>query len=314
MRIAIVTPTKTASRTGNRITANRWARLLRSLGHRVSVFTEYDGGRFDVLIALHAVKSARSIFQFRRDFPKGLIVLALTGTDVYGNVRSPSATRSLELADRIVVLQPLAIARLQQRHRRKATVIYQSVEATTTSPARCHRSFRIIVVGHLRAVKDPFRTAMAVRSLPKSSRIEVLHFGAALTDAMRRRALQEQHRNARYRWIGERPRYVVKKKLAESDLFVLTSRQEGGANVVGEAIVMGTPVISSRIAGSIGLLGARYPGYFPVGDTRALTDLLLRAEMESAFYNRLQTACLSLVPLFDRRRERESWKKLLSTA
>lgn len=92
---------------------------------------------------------------------------------------------------------------------------------------------------------------------------------------------------------------------------VLTSRMEGGANVVSEAIAASVPVISSRISGSIGLLGKDYPGYFPVGDTRALADLLRRAETDKRFYRRLKSRCRRLAPLFDPKRERLSWAKLL---
>ena len=92
---------------------------------------------------------------------------------------------------------------------------------------------------------------------------------------------------------------------------VLTSRMEGGANVVSEAIAASVPVISTRISGSIGLLGKDYPGYFPVGDTHALADLLCGAEEDTKFYGRLKAQCDRLAPLFDPKRERQSWAKLL---
>ena len=86
---------------------------------------------------------------------------------------------------------------------------------------------------------------------------------------------------------------------------------EGGANAVSEAITCSVPVISSRISGSIGLLGEDYPGYFPVGDTQALTDLLIRVETDAAFYDALKTWCERLKPIVDPDRERQSWKRLL---
>jgi glycosyltransferase involved in cell wall biosynthesis len=58
---------------------------------------------------------------------------------------------------------------------------------------------------------------------------------------------------------------------------VISSRMEGGAHVVSEAIAAGVPVLASRISGNVGLLGARYPGYYPVGDDRALARLIARA-------------------------------------
>src|SRR5579864_209120 len=85
---------------------------------------------------------------------------------------------------------------------------------------------------------------------------------------------------------------------------------EGGANVISEAIVDRTPVLASRIPGSVGLLGADYPGYFPVGDTQALTELLMRAESDPRFYSRLAKHCARLQPLFRPSEERASWRKL----
>ena len=53
------------------------------------------------------------------------------------------------------------------------------------------------------------------------------------------------------------------------------------------------PVLSSRIPGSVGLLGTGYPGYFPVRDTDALVRLLVRAESDREFYGRLKLWVLS---------------------
>jgi glycosyltransferase involved in cell wall biosynthesis len=78
----------------------------------------------------------------------------------------------------------------------------------------------------------------------------------------------------RYGWRGAVPRTEALAVLARSRLLALTSLQEGGANVVSEALAAGVPIVSSAIPGSIGLLGADYPGYFPVGDTEALATVL----------------------------------------
>lgn len=62
----------------------------------------------------------------------------------------------------------------------------------------------------------------------------------------------------------------------------------------------------------MGLLGARHPGLFAVGDTRALRALLLRAERERTFYDRLAQASLRLAPRFAPAAEREAWRRLLA--
>src|SRR5215813_3302002 len=113
MKIQIVTPARAKSTHGNRITAERWAKVLRQLGHRVSISQEYEQQPVDLLVALHARRSHPSIARFRRLHPDSPIVLALTGTDIYRDIhKSPRARESLALADRIVVLQPRALREL----------------------------------------------------------------------------------------------------------------------------------------------------------------------------------------------------------
>ena len=73
----------------------------------------------------------------------------------------------------------------------------------------------------------------------------------------------------------------------------------------------GVPVVASRIPGSIGVLGAEYPGYFAVGATRALARLLRRAERDHAFYMCLARACRRRARLVAPDAERRGWASLL---
>jgi len=312
MRILVVTPARAGARTGNRVTAQRWAGLLRGLGHRVTVATAYRGQRCDLLVALHARRSLASIVAFRRRHASGPLVVALTGTDLYADLRRSTATgRALDLATRLVVLQPTALRALPPGARAKARVIVQSAAGPRRRIRAGASTFDVCVLGHLRAVKDPFRAAAAARLLPRSSRIRVLHAGAALEPGTAARARAEQRRNPRYRWLGNRPHAEAMSLLARCRLLCLTSKLEGGANVVSEAAAAGVPVLSSRIDGSVGLLGARHPGYFAVGDTRALAGLLLRAERDPRFYARLGRSVRRLARLVRPERERAAWASLL---
>ena len=127
MKISLITPAPRGSRKGNRITASRWARILRGLGHRVEVAGKYGGGDYDICLALHARRSHGSIRDFRDRYPDRSLILALTGTDLYGDIHtSAKAKASLDLADRFVLLQPDGIKELPQRLRSRASVIYQS--------------------------------------------------------------------------------------------------------------------------------------------------------------------------------------------
>jgi glycosyltransferase involved in cell wall biosynthesis len=85
---------------------------------------------------------------------------------------------------------------------------------------------------------------------------------------------------------------------------VLSSLAEGGSHVVAEAIVAGTPIVASAIDGNVGQLGADYRGLFPVRDTRALTRLLSRAELDPAFLETLTRHCRALAPHYQPARER----------
>ena len=208
MRIALVTPNLPEARSGNFITAARFRRLLQSLGHRVTLATSYDGEPCEAMIALHARRSAPSIARFAEQRPGQPLTVVLTGTDLYRDIRDDAAAqRSLELASRLVVLQPMGLHELPERHRPKTRVIYQSVIGCQPRGKPPSRVFRVAVVGHLRPEKDSLRTALAARLLPRSSRIQVLHAGAALSDELGAEAERESRTNPRYRWLGGLPHW-----------------------------------------------------------------------------------------------------------
>ena len=312
MNICLITPAPRGSRKGNRVTAVRWGRIFRDLGHRVVIAERYEARRCDILIALHALRSADSIRRYRDARPSAPLVVALTGTDLYGDIHtSDEARHSLEVADRIVVLHRLAFAELPPHLHARVRVIFQSVPDLRHLPSPEPGRFDVCVMGHLRGVKDPFRTALAARLLPPESWVRVLHLGAALSDDMAEAARREMAENPRYRWLGERPRRRALRILARCRVLSLTSVSEGGANAISEAVAVGVPVVGSRIAGSVGLLGEDYPGYFPVGDAPALAELLGRCETDAAFLADLAARCRSLRPLFAPALERGLWETLL---
>ena len=312
MRIQLITPAPLRLNNGNKITALRWARILRQLGHKVIVRQSYDGARCDLLIALHARRSYPSIEKFHRLHPELPLFVVLTGTDLYRDIRSDgNAKRSLELATRLVALQKMALIELPRHLHAKTRVIYQSAEPYRARANLKKRTFEVCLIGHLREEKDPLRAALAARRLPPKSRIRVVHLGLALDPRLEKQARAEAAHNRRYRWLGERPHWTTRQILARSDLAVITSRMEGSSNVLSEALASSVPVVASRIPGLIGTLGKNFPGYFPVGNTQRLANLLRRSESDKKFYRRLQRHCEKLSYLVRPKRELDAWRSLL---
>ncbi len=312
MNIQLITPAPLKINNGNKITAVRWAGILKKLGHRVRVAQTYDGKRCDVLIALHARRSYDSIRRFHDSHPDLPLVVVLTGTDVYRDIHEdPQAQRSLELATKLVALQKMALRELAKRFHKKTEIIYQSAETVRAKTPSRSGIFKVCVVSHLREEKDPLRTAYAAQKLPDDSRIQVTHIGQALDENLRHEAAQEAARNPRYRWIGQRSHRKTRERLAQSDLVCITSKMEGSSNVLSEALASGVPVLASKISGLMGTLGNRFAGYFPVGNTEKLSRLLLRAERDRVFYRSLKRHCQQIAHLVEPKRELDAWRRLL---
>ncbi|MEE2900049.1 MAG: selenoneine biosynthesis selenosugar synthase SenB [Gemmatimonadota bacterium] len=313
MRVTLVSPAGPRSLGGNNTTAVRWRRLLEELGHATEVTRRWRGEPADVLIALHARKSFDSILAYHERRPGAPLIVTLTGTDLYRDLdRGDEVSRALEMATCVVALQPAALDRLPRALHGKVRVILQSAQRIIGPTTPATERFEVVVLSHLREIKDPLLVAAATHHLPEASRIVVRHGGSELDEELGRRARAETEANPRYRWLGPLSFESARDLLAGSRLLVLSSRDEGGANVVSEAIVAGVPVLSTDIPGSRGLLGKEYPGYYPVGDERALASLMSRAESEPAYLAELALHCRRLLPGFDPKRELAAWRELLA--
>jgi putative glycosyltransferase (TIGR04348 family) len=311
--ILLVTPTPVDSPHGNGVSARRWARILRELGYEADLAQDYRPGRYSALLALHARKSASAVRRFRAGHPGAPIMVALTGTDLYPDMRTAGVDpQVLDMAARFIVLQPLGLAQLEPRLRERARVVIQSVPRIARRPPR-EDCFEVAFLAHVRPVKDPLVVTAATRRLPGASRILVTHLGEARDDELAARLAAESAASQRYEWLGPASREDALGLLARSRLMVLSSRHEGGANVISEALAAGVPIICSKIPGSVGLLGDDYPGYFQAGDAGALARELLAAEEDrGGYYGTLQRRCDELSPLVDPRRERQALATLMS--
>lgn len=312
MRIALVTPYLPQVRNGNAHTALRWRGILRRAGHRVDMALDWQEGPAQAMVALHARRSHPSIARFAQRYPDRPLILVLTGTDLYRDIRfDAEAQLSLKLATVLVVLQEAGVAEIPEAYRQKTVVIYQSA-ATLVPRRRPVGHFSVGVVAHLRDEKDPFRAALAARHLPASSRIRVWHIGGELQAGLAVEADSLDRLEPRWSWLGSRPHGQTRQRIARSHLLVVPSLMEGGANVICEAVTVATPVLASDIPGNVGMLGRGYAGYFPVGDDRALAELMYRAETDTVFYGKLAHQCAIRSGLCAPQREAAAVESVLS--
>ncbi len=300
MRILIVSPALAAANNGNWQTAARWARYLRGAGHEVSIALAWQGEPIDLMIALHARRSAASIAAYAAT--GGRVVLVLTGTDLYRDIdENAEAQRSLELAYALVALQSEGPKRLPPGVRSRTRVIVQSAPALPRLPTR-RRTDDLAMVGHLRAEKDPVTALRALALLspqdPRRARLRLRIVGADREPALGRAVRDAGTLDPRIDWLGALSHGRARRVIRQSQALVLPSVMEGGANVLIEAVTSDVPVLASRIEGSVGLLGSDYEGFFPVGDAPALAGLIARFQDDPAFRDRLRAQCRRQAPSF----------------
>lgn len=322
--VVIVTPALAEANNGNWQTARRWAALLRDRCE-VQIRRDWpgDGGAGDaggrapqVMLALHAGRSAASVAAWvARGSPEGLAVV-LTGTDLYRDLHSTDdqvrsrVLASLHAARAIVVLQDHAPMELPPALRAKTRVLFQSTTARQRLPKTGDR-LRAVMVGHLRDEKDPLTLMRAARMIEPKEGITIAHIGQPLDAALGEAARDTQACCPHYRWHGGLPHEATRKRIQRAHVLVHTSRMEGGAHVIMEAVCSGTPVLASRMAGNLGMLGSDYEGYFEVGDAAGLADLLRRARTDAAFLHGLALQCERRAALFSPERERAGLQALI---
>ena len=313
-RVRIVSPALAAANNGNWHTAARWRRFLTPIARVEIVDVEGDASAppADLLIALHARRSAVAVACWRERRADAPIVLVLTGTDLYRDLDVDAAARhSLECASRIVVLQEAGLARLDAASRAKAVVLVQS--ASALHAARSAGDADLVAVGHLRAEKDPETLFRAARLLARDAVTPTIdHVGAAIDARLAEAARATMAACPAYRWLGALSHTASRRAIARARALIHPSRIEGGANVVVEALRSGVPVLASRIDGNVGLLGADYDGYFAPGDAGALAALVRRFLADAAFVTRLRAQCAAREPRFRPAAERRAVQRLVT--
>ena len=263
-------------------------------GHcRTAIVTAWNGQPCDLMIALHARRSAPSIDAFVRARPQRAPIVVLTGTDLYRDIRTDAAAqRSLQQAGALVVLQELGLQALPDALRAKGSVIFQSAARLAPVPPP-GAVLRVVQVGHLREEKDPRCFMRAAVRLRARRDIRFVQVGGALDAA-----------------LGEAARQHIRR----AHLLVNTSRMEGGAQVIIEAVRSATAVLASRVDGNVGMLGPAHAGLFELGDDAALAALIERVRDEPAFLARLRAQTVARDPLFEPAEEQRCLLHLIHTA
>jgi putative glycosyltransferase (TIGR04348 family) len=301
-RILIISPAVAHDNSGNWHTAWRWSQMLKPQ-FACTIAQSWNGEPFDVMLALHARRSADSIARWAHAkggnaAPAQGLAVVLTGTDLYRDIHTDAqAQASLAYAQQLVVLQECAPEALPAPLRSKARVVFQSTTARP-SVAKTPRHLRAVMVGHLRDEKSPQTLFAAAQLLRGHADIFIDHIGDALDADLGAQAQACAAAHPHYRWLGGVAHEATRRHIQRAHVLVHTSRMEGGAHVVMEAVCSATPVLASRIAGNVGMLGVNYAGYFALDDAQGLADLLLRCRADNNFYKHLQTQCAQRAPVF----------------
>ena len=318
--IVIISPALAAANNGNWQTARRWQAML-SGHYRVEIMQTWNGEPFDAMLALHARRSADAMSRWAAAHPDKPLVLALTGTDLYRDIAvDAQAQQSLQLAQRLIVLQELGPRSLPPQFRSKCRVIFQSTPRRQ-SVQKTPQELRALMVGHLRAEKSPQTYFAAARALAHRPDIVLEHIGAPLDAALGEEARQLALAVPNYRYLGELSHEQTLEHIANAHVLVHPSQMEGGAHVVMEAVMCGTPVLASRIDGNVGMLGFDYEGYFDCDHADQLVQaLIVCRDSQTPAPNQalsklaqLARQCNLRSPLFEPETEKAGLLKLFDT-
>jgi glycosyltransferase involved in cell wall biosynthesis len=166
------------------------------------------------------------------------------------------------------------------------------------------------MVGPLRDDKDPRTYFAAARKLADREDILLDHIGAPLDETLGREAGALMRDQPNYRWLGALPQAATRARIQRAHVLV---HPGAGAHVVIEAVRSGTPVLASKIAGNVGLLGRDYRGYFAPGDAGGLAVLLQRVRGDRTMLQALRTQCDRRAALFEPAREQATLRALVAS-
>ena len=317
MRILVTTPYERDSLQGNTVTAKRLVSIFSEAGLSAEIVAKGEKvSHADVLIALHARKSAHYIEDFVSLNPDGRVIVYLTGTDLYYDIPAGCelCERSMKEADTLVVSQESSLASVPEIYKHKAVVAQKSIQLPEGFGENCsiqdlQDSDIFLCVGHLRSVKQPFMSVEALQLIDAPISLRLL--GGEVSPGLGDVAREWQDAEDRFQWLGRVSYEKTLQWIQKSKVTINTSLIEGGANSVGESIVLGVPVLASKIEGNVGMLGEEYAGYFSVEDKQRLADLMQRVRTDESFLQTLRDQVSARSKKFSRDNEMKDWMSIL---
>lgn len=297
----------------------RWARFIAPIAQvRITQQWPDDNNAnddTDILVALHARRSAPSISNWYAIHGSRGLAVILAGTDLYRDIQYDlAAQRSLKQAHSLVLLQGKAPEALEPALRGKARVIFQSTSSRKPL-SKTLQHLRVLMVGHLRPEKAPHTLFQTAHLLKNHQDIYIDHIGKVLDPKLGDAAQQTMLEVPNYRWLGELPHNIARDRIQRAHLLVHTSAMEGGSHAVMEAVNSGTPVLASDIDGNIGMLGEHYQGYFPYDNAKILAKRLQQCRASQGdpggLLSVLSRQCRERAKVFDPQVERRAIQKLV---
>ena len=103
-------------------------------------------------------------------------------------------------------------------------------------------------------------------------------------------------------------------KIANAEAFLLTSRYEGMSNALLEAMCMGLPVISTKVAGATDLIKDGENGFLiNIGDEETLTERMCHLADDSCLRKRIGNEATKVYELVKKDRISKEWIKYLNS-